>query len=829
MKAFYLFSFLLIFSSLSLSAQSLSSPPEEPAEKLLTYQQNHPSEKAYLHLDKNIYSPAETIWFKAYMADGSTHQPGALSTLLHVELWSPFQTMVAKRNILIAGGLGKGDIKLPDSLTAGEYQLKAYTRYMLNNDTAFIFKQPIRIVGAPITLDSTETIYASAKNSTVTPALTPRLRLNFFPEGGELVNGLQSRIGIKAENEAGENLNVEGRIINNKGDTISRFSTYKFGLGDFLLIPSLADAPYTAIANYKGTDFFFMLPEIKESGFSLSSRNHNNKIYIRATHTNPEEIEGAYILGHIRGRTFATIQGEQGAEEIYAALPTDSLPPGIAHFTLFNKEGIPQRERLAFISHPNKRTRLSIETEQQTYNTREEAAFQLQLQNYQGEAVSGSLSATVIDKSLLREAKKNNNIRSFFLLTSDLKGNIENPAYYFNPANKDRLYLLDLLMLTHGWRKFTWEEVLDEPNSPPAILPEVGFTINGQLLKYYRQSKEVEGVVQLRLMEDLLFSKTDTTTQNGRFSFEELHFMDTVTVILQADKISEKNRKGNAFIYIAVDSGKVSPAHKKVTPPSPAGEYISRNEAAAGEYLNKITKIREIDAAYAMEEGTILLDEVSVEAKEEKEEDPFDRPGMMYFTPTKRLVPDSMSSSTSFRDVFDMLQGSMAGLRVVGVGMERTVLIRDVEPVFYLDGMQVDNSILSMVSPSNIAFVDILRGAVPAVYMLLDGSIIHVYTRRYSDDANIKKDVPGIINFKHPGYYLSREFYVPNYDEKDDAHAKPDYRSTLYWNPDIFIDEDGKASFEFFTSDEKEEYILLIEGMTADGKFITGEKSFRVE
>ncbi|WP_017731187.1 TonB-dependent receptor plug domain-containing protein [Nafulsella turpanensis] len=832
MKFFYLFCLLLILFTPNISAQSHSSPPDTASKKLQTYQQHHPSEKVYLHLDKNIYAPSETIWFKAYMVDGSIHLPGSLSTLLYVELWSPLQTLIAKRNIFVAGGVGKGDIELPDSLATGVYHIKAYTRYMLNNDTAFIFNEPIHIVGEnePPALAAVETIQLQ-QNTTTTPALPSPLQLQFFPEGGELVNGLQNRMGIKAGSGAGESLDIKGKIINNRGDTTSWFNTYKFGLGDVLLQPSLADAPYSAVVNYKGTNFYFMLPEVKDSGSTLSARTHSNKIYIKAVHTDPEDIKGAYILGHIRGRVFTTIEAEPGAKEIYAALPTDSLPPGIAHFTLFNKEGIPQRERLVFISHPDKRTRLSVKTDQQSYDTREEANFQLHLRDHRGEAISGNVSATIIDKSLLEEGgNKPDNIRSFFLLSSDMKGTIENPAYYFNPANKDRLYLLDLLMLTHGWRKFTWKEVLEAPATSPAILPEVGFTINGQLFKYYRREKEQEGIVQLRPMEDLLFSKSDTTSEDGKFSFQGLHFMDTVTVILQADKAGKKNNKGNDAIYIAVDSAGIHPLRKERTSSIPTRNPSLQESPVAGEYQDKISKIKEIDAAYALEEGTVLLEEVAVDAKKEKKDDPFDRPGMMYHHPTKRLIPDSISSSTAFRDVFDMLQGSMPGVKIVGTGLQKSVLIRNTVPVFVLDGMLVDHSIISMIPPSYIAFVDIVREGKTAIYGLRgNNTVIAVYTRRHSDDVNVKKEVPGIINFKHPGYYLAREFYTPNYHKDDPSHAKPDFRSTLYWNPDIFIDEDGEAEIKFFTSDEKEEYILLIEGITADGRFITGEKSFQVK
>lgn len=825
MKQLFSLIFLLL-SSLSLFAQE-KSPAETVHDKLNLYQRLRPTEKTYLHTDKNMYSPGETIWFKAYLADGSTHQPGTQSTVLYVELRDPLRNMIAKRNILAAGGTGKGDILLSDSLSSGNYELIAYTRYMGNNDFEQAYRQNIMVTGPePESHPLPAQLAPSSSDPESQQVVAPLISLQFFAEGGELVNGLQNRLAFKAVNGQGKGIDLKGIIINKKGDSINTFSTQKFGMGDLLLKPSAPEAPYSAVVNHRGSEYFFLLPEVKESGFGLSIRNHQNKVYLKATHTNPEEMEGSFIAGHIRGRPFASITAEKNTEEIYAALPTDSLPEGVAHFTLFNKEGVPQLERLVYINNPAYNLSLQIETDQSSYGTRSEAGFSLLLTDAQEVPVSGSLSATVVDKSLLDGFKAENNIRSYFLLTSDLKGKIENPAYYFKPENKDRFYLLDLLMLTQGWRKFTWKEVLQKPVRESAIQAEAGFTIQGQLSKYYRQKKETEGIVTLGLMEDLLFSKKDTTTENGRFSFHGLHFMDTVKFILQADKIRKKDKKGNDALHIALDSAPVSAG--------PGTSVLPSNKAAhsatmLAEYEKKLQKIKEIDSAYAMEEGTILLNEVSVEAKK-KEEDPFDRPGMMYWHPRKRLVPDSMSSSTAFNDIYDILQGSMAGLRVVGAGMERTVLIRNMEPLFVLDGMRLDKSLVSIFPPSDIAFVDILTGPETMLYRMNSvGPVVVIYTRRYSGDANVKKEVPGIINFKHPGYYLAREFYVPDYSEKDEAHAKPDFRSTLYWNPDIFIDEDGQTSFDFFTSDEKEEYILLIEGITADGRLITGEKSFKVE
>ncbi|WP_017731188.1 TonB-dependent receptor plug domain-containing protein [Nafulsella turpanensis] len=835
MKQLFPLYFFLAFSSFSLFGQNTPPVADEVHEKLLSYQQARPTEKAYLHTDKSIYSPGETIWFKAYLTDGSTLLPGSLSTILYVELLGPDQNLISKRNIFVAEGVGKGDIALPDSLAAGSYSIRAYTRYMLNEGLPHPYTKDITIIKALPSQPATKKLPPLTSSENI-EALPAQLNLHFFAEGGEVVNGLQNRIAIKAVNESGEGIDVEGNIVNNSGEVIGEFSTYKFGLGEIQLKPTPGEVPYSAIVTYNGKDYSFQLPNTKESGFGINIRSHNNRIYLNASHTNPDELEGAFVLGHIRGNTFATITGEKGAKEIYAAIPTDSLSSGIAHFTLFNKEGIPQRERLVFIDNPLHQLSLSIATDQPTYDTREEAGFQLKLQNKRGETPIGNVSATVVEESLLKKFRKNGNIRSFFLLTSDLRGKIENPDYYFNPQNKDRHYLLDLLMLTHGWRRFAWKEVLEEKLKAPSILPEKGFTVNGQLFNYSRQDKKTEGIVELRTMENFLFSKTDTTTKDGQFSFNELHFTDTVTFIVQADRIRKKDREGNDNFHIEIDSGK----DLNIAPPKLSVNTVKKtiNYSAYKQYQQKMAKIQEIDSVYSPDRRVILLDEVSVESERAREESVFEHSGSFYREPSGRLLMDSMPPGFSAMNVFDIIQGRVPGVFVTTNGAGRTAVIRGPgsfraganDALFLLDGMPVEPQVMNTIFGHDIAYIDVVKGAKTAAFGSRGSNgIIAVYTKRGVGQQPINEDVPGIITFKYPGYYLAREFYTPNYHKDDPSHAKPDFRSTLYWNPDIFIDENGEAEIKFFTSDEKEEYILLIEGITADGRFITGEKTFSVE
>lgn len=348
-------SFLLFFffSTCKLAfGQDTLAPPEEVYHRLSVQMQLLPAEKAYLHLDKMVYSPGETVWFKAYMTQASTNNPGSFSTLLHVQLLSPFNKLLAKRNIFITDGVGLGDIELPDSLTTGQYQLKAYSQYMLNFDTAFIFSKSIHIIGnkaAEASAGETKTLTQEIPS---TDKDSPPFNLRFFPEGGELIEGLEARVAAKAEGVNGKGIAVKGKIEDSSGNTISWFETQRFGLGDFVLKPAPGNKGYTAVVKHQGEAFRFPLPESKKSGFGLSIRNRNNKLYILAEHSKQEETEGAFILAHLRGQVFSLIEGKKDAKQIYAALPIEGISSGVAHFTLFNKNGIPQSERLVFIENP---------------------------------------------------------------------------------------------------------------------------------------------------------------------------------------------------------------------------------------------------------------------------------------------------------------------------------------------------------------------------------------------------------------------------------------------------------------------------------------------
>lgn len=833
-----LFSFLLILLA---AFYGICQPtPHKQQNQLTEFILLRPAEKAYLHLDRDLYSAGESIWFSAYMVNGSTHLPGSLSTVLYVSLFDQHQNHIASRNIKVEEGSGKGDFLLPDSLAAGEYFVQAHTLYMQNFDSSFFFTKRILIINE----DNKETqegplaqAQASLPAGSAEAGPRPKLNLTFFPEGGEIINGLENRIAVKAEDAFGNGLEAEGKIINSRGDTISLFKTQKFGLGDFMLLPNSGDVYYAAVVKFNGMDFTYMLPKRKESGFAMKIQNHNNKLYIKATHTSPGEIAGSYIIGHTRGLTFSVIEGETGKNEIYTALSTENIPSGIAHFTLFNKDGIPQSERLVFIDNPSENVSLTVQPEKETYTPREKAGFRINLHVHEGLAVTAKASVTVLDKSLSNIYKNSINIKSCFLLTSDLKGEIPEPAYFFNEDNKDRHYLLDLLMLTHGWRRFTWKEVNRSSFTPLTFLPENGFSIQGRLSNYYDHSKELEGTVKLMILENPLFSTSDTTSENGEFAFNGLHFTDTATFVLQANKLRRKgriNKNGNDAIFISIDTATANFTTPVAFLPAKKDVYHTKDSLLT-EYIEKTEKIKKADAAYKPDMGTIVLNQVTVAKKKDPRNDPFYHPRKMYDSPTQRLIPDSIykGSFMGAQVIFDVIQGRIPGTRVVlDPDNEKMVIGRGGGVmIFLLDGNPVSHQVINTIPPTEVAFIDILKGPQAFVYGTGgNNGVIAVYTKTGTGKKQEKnrQNTPGILHFRKAGYYIAREFYSPDYQTENPQNIKPDFRNTLYWNPDIRFSESGSTELYFYTSDEEGSYIMLVEGITPDGKLVTGEFEFKV-
>ncbi|MEL6556874.1 MAG: TonB-dependent receptor plug domain-containing protein [Bacteroidota bacterium] len=791
----------------------------DPAARLTQYIASRPQEKLFVHLDKPFYSVSDEIWFKVYLVDAMNHLPRKAS-VVYVELINNQEEIVAKRNIQVVNGGGFGDIVIPDlSLPSGEYVLRAYTSYMRNFDDSFFFYQKINLIDGMEQADpEKQTADASSIN------------IDFFPEGGELIAGQVNFLAFKVSGNFDINDEIKGKIVDNTGAEITEFRTENFGMGLFPVIP-VKEATMKALVDYKGKSYEFPLPVPLQSGFSLSVRNTGTNLVLVAKHTDQAAMDGAYVVVHHRGEILGVVS-PNGKPYIQSAFKQEKLPAGIISFTLFDANGLPRRERIAFVENENdSRETIAIKADQDFYRTRQKIA--LTFDKEADNDFTGNASVSITNLNLVPRESRKSHLLSYLLLSSDLKGEIENPGYYFDEENESRLKHLDLLMLTQGWRRFSWKQVLDK-NPPLFKFPiEEGFTIEGKTVDYYNRKKAVSGELKLNVIENILASQTTTSNDSGYFFFPNLMIGDTATLVIQSNKLKKKKKTAsdNNNVHIEVFEQKTP----NVMIPDFVKDIQFEEEIEVESYIEAYNKIVSIDSAFKLGEGIYLLGEFEVTSTktETAVENPFVQAEILYGSPTKRVVVDSLNRIVPSNRVLDILR-TTSGVRVQGSFPNQTVQIRGISsansgttPLIIVDGVITTLDVLNSIPVADVSYIDILKGPDAAIFGSQGANgAISVFTRT-GEVPDKKGPRVGIVDFKFPGFTLARKFYTPDYSEKSDQHKKPDYRTTLYWNPEINLSSGEPV--EFYSSDEKGTYLIHLEGITSEGKVVLEEKMIEVK
>lgn len=839
---------VIILSMLAVGAFWEENRPNVVKERLDAYNEKRPLEKVYVQLDRQHYALGDTAWFKVYLTDGQIHQPSPISWLVYVELLDAEGEPAALRYIHIKGGAGAGDFILEKEWAAGDYTLRAYTNYMRNFDEAFFFRRTIRLWNAYSDMDAEESParkVAVAETGGTPSSTPPAYSLQFFPEGGDLVSGLSATVAFKALDENGQSAAVEGVVLDEDGKMAAFIKSIEMGMGFFSFRPQ-PGKKYRAEVAHKGLKKSFDLPLVRSEGYALKLKQRAGDQLELAVQTNlPIGLAGSFVIGHIRGNVFSIVEAPENTDRFTAALSTEELPDGIAHFTLFDSTGLPVCERLFYIDRPQNKCELSILAEQDVYAQREKVALTINLQDAFGEPLSGRFSMAVADVSTAPYDQYGEDIRTYLLLNSDLKGHIENPAYFLHEDHPGRRQLLNLLMMTHGWRRFNWEDVLKEELPPVDYIPEQGFSITGYTSKLNNDRQPIETDLFFTVMENNFIMEQLKTKKDGRFGVHSLPFFDSTNVVIQAnvenEKKEERRRKKNKEEELGPGGNRNVSIHlDEREAPKSARHYAYPLPAVSKDLIKKLlTQNRQnqiLDSIYRAQ-WSIDLAEVTVKARR-RDPSIFDLANQYYKKPDARLMLDSFPNAISRISIFEFLKGRVPGLEVSGVFPDYYVRIRgnstimfDNTPLIVVDGVPLDLETALQTPVQEIAYVDVIKGLRTQTFGGGNtGGVIAIYTRTAvgMNWLPAARTYPGILQFRHPGYYRAREFYSPVYEAPRQVDEKPDYRSTLFWAPDFILDEKGKAKLTFYTSDKASSYRILIEGITEDGRPIRAEKRLEV-
>ncbi len=639
--------------------------------------------------------------------------------------------------------------------------------------------------------------------------------VQFFPEGGELIRGVRSKVAFKAVNPGGLGVNVSGSVVDNLGNEVATFESQHAGMGIFPLLPD-SDKTYKAIVTFPdGSKNTCDLPNVRPDGINLAVNNNdpdnlNIKVATNAVYFKEYRNKGFYIVAQSGGTIcytgLATLQGL-----VYTgSIPKSKFPTGVLQVTLFAANGEPLSERIVFIQH-NDALDISLNTDLSAYKTRQLVKMTVTAKS-KTLPVQGSFSVAVIDETKVPvEEDAETTILSCLLLTSDLRGFIEQPNYYFNHADAKKLADLDILMLTQGYRRFSYTNILADKYPPLTFLPEKGIDISGTL-RTGTGMPVFRGNVNLRMPIKHL-SENATTDANGQFKFSNIFLPDSTKVILTGKSIS-----GNNDLMILPDAALFQPLAKSY---NNTGE-ITNIDSALSIYLENSKKQRE---------SSHVLKEVVIRSTAKPKIVHVSYGSLAGLSP----VPDQVLGPETLKDCGIDFEGCVLpkvfGLWHVG---NKYYIKRDYDKgnktplMVFVDGRAIDDYSVSQIRPADIASIEVyLKDGVSGTMRFYDcNGIISVTTKTNSFDP---KDMQAVdvntlisqsssVTLMPKGFYKARMFYTPKYvNQESISEQGGDLRSTIHWEPNILTDKNGNASFDYYNADGKGSYRAVIEGIDSDG------------
>ncbi|MEN9910199.1 MAG: hypothetical protein RLZZ540_3358 [Bacteroidota bacterium] len=761
-------------------------------------------EKVYLHTDRSTYFVGEDLWYKAYNVRASNNLLFDNSNILYVELISADSKIIARNKTNLEMGLGHGDFQLQDSLGVkpGIYQLRAYTNWNRNFGDDFVFKKEIEIIDVFESDSKPNTIQngitenkTKTKNTKVSKE--SNFKVDFFPEGGSLLENVASVVGFKAVNSSGKPIDIKGEIYDSDNELVTAFQSAHDGMGKLQILPIEGKNYYAKIKTLSGEELQLELPKVAKQGYLLSFRTFKGKNIVtintnQATLTqNPNQA--LTVVCKAKGIFYLETAQTLAETTLSFELPKDKMPEGISQITLLDNTNKPQSERLVFIEKEQDLD-VQLATDKSSYQPNEKVTLNVSSKSKTGAAKSASFSLSVTDTNGAEDKDFGTTISSYFLMESDIRGKVHHPGYYFDATNPKRLEHLDNLLLTQGWRDFLWKTT---PKSDDAISykAEKGITISGRVKQVFANNPLLNNNLTLALMskkKNAFFSAI--TDSIGRFQFENLLFSEKANMYL-----NNSNEKGKFRGQIVLDSIELAPIPVR----------LKKDVILLPDTTNSIVEnVSRKFIAFGIKPEN-MLKEVEVKAKK-KNINPF------YGVPDYSFKVDKKEAN-KFYNFIDYLEETLRG--VVTVNYDSIVAKDATELPFALliDGFQaVDGTQLLLVSPDEALRIEVVSGMhIEALYG--KRTLISIFTN--AKNGQRTKIVP-VYSIKQEieGFYMARVFYSPDPEKPDvELDKKAAVRNTIYWNPYVHPDKSGNASVNYYNTKVETKVKVALEGITGSG------------
>lgn len=774
---------------------ALAQPLPQIQARFDTYRNQHLQEKLYVHTDQSVYLPGETLWYRLFYVDGSAHKPLSVSKVAYIELINTDQRAVLQNTVALGDKGGNGAMNLPTSMPSGTYVLRAYTQWMRGTSPEFFFEKVITLVNPfrkpelPLTAD------------------TLAWSVQSYPEGGQLVAGLPATVAVQAtDRKTGRGAAYRGVVLTPANDTVARFTTHRFGIGTFRMTP-LANTTYRLrLTDDRGRSVVRPITSaVAPAGYTMqveAGANEQLQIMVRSNVPGQTNAE-VYLLGHTRQVIGVSDRQVLRDGQATFMVPVQQLGEGVSHLTVFTAAGQPVCERLWF-RKPNTSLSAQLTTDKSTYAARTPVTLTLATSLPNGTTATADASVAVFRLDSLAPLDPVN-LPDYLWLASDLRGAVENPAYYLTQSGPDADLARNNLMLTHGWRRFRWDNVLNPPASAMPIQPESrGLTVRGRVL-------------------------------NARTGQPAADVVTYLSVPGQGSRLY--SRRSDEAGYVRYELPQLVGPHELVLQPAPVDSSYRVDLLSPYAEPASATPLPLFDLAPTLRDA-LTTRSLAMQVQNHYFATPPSLPAAdsstFYGRPDEHYRLDAY---TRFQTMEEVLSEYVPGIAVKRLSGGRFALrannlpgkaFFDDTPLMLIDGVPVfDTDQLMAISPLKFRTLDVMTSRYFLGPLAYSGVLsLNSYKQ---DLAGYRLD-PRAVVLDYDGLQARREFAAPGYDSAaQQASRLPDLRQLLYWNPQVTTQANGKAGLTFYTSDQAGHYQVVVQALTADGRFTTASHTFTVQ
>jgi hypothetical protein len=777
---------LLLFSNVN--GQSINS--DTLLSRFNSFRNNHLQEKIFVHTDKDNYLTGEILWFRIYNVDASFHKPLNLSTVAYIELTDNNHKRVLVEKSELKNGFGDGSFFISQNIASGNYNFRVYTSWMKNGGPEFYFEKKISIINSQRPVDQPANISGQ----------TPVIQI--FPEGGNLVAGLHSRVAIKVTDAAGIGIKTQVTIKDENQKQLVTIQTNQFGMASFGFTPGDGHS-YDASCNFQGSiPVTKKFPGTLTSGFVLNAQNRNDKLVcsIRGTPGAKQSSPVVYLFVHCRQSVKKIERINTSGNEMQVEINRQILGDGINNITLFDQFGQPVCERLVF-NYPGDPAALTIERNQKFYEPREKVLLTVK------SPPNSNLSLSVYKTDSL-QGPQQSFISDYLLLSSDLGENIQSPGWYFENVNDSVIAAMDELMLTSGWRRFKWNQVINNEKPVIEFVPELnGQLVNGKITNIV-DGKPGAGISTYASIPSIQpYFKPATSDSTGHVHFLVKNVYGTPGIILQMAAEDSNYRVELEEPFSKNYSKTVMPSlENPVTKPATLLEQniaLQVRQNFTGKSLN---------LTYNPSADTL----------------PF------YTYPNYTYLLDSYTRFTTMEEIFREYVPYVAVRKTEGqysLPMYNDALDNgtfDFDPLLLVDGVPVFNTNKLMAyDPLKVRKIDLVTRKYFTGPLNFSGIIS--FTTYNGNLDGLELD-PKTMVIDYESLQLKREFYAPVYEGQAmrESHI-PDFRYLLHWAPNITTGQNGTETTSFYTSDVKGKFVVILQGISAEGQPCKAITEFEVK